>query len=63
MSLVGLGILVLVLAMVEHVQRMRKMKKQGLPSDAGTILPIGSALGLLIIGIVALVGIILNWHL
>jgi hypothetical protein len=49
--------------MVEHVQRMRKMKKQGLPSEAGTILPIGSALGLLIIGIVALVGIILNWHL
>jgi putative membrane protein len=63
MSLVGLGILVLLLAMVEHVQRMRKMKKQGLPSEAGTILPIGSALGLLIIGIVALVGIILNWHL
>ena len=63
MALVGLGILVLVLAIVEHVQRIRKMKEQGLPSDAGTIMPICSAVGLLIIGIAALVGIILNWHL
>ncbi len=63
MALVGVGILVLVLAIVEHVQRIRKMKEQGLPSDAGTVLPIYSAVGLLIIGIAAFVSIILNWHL
>lgn len=63
MSLVGVGILVLVLAIVEHVQRIRKMKEEGLPSDAGTILPTCSAVGLLIIGIAAFVSIILNWHL
>jgi len=63
MALVGVGILVLVLAIVEHVQRIRKMKEQGLPSDAGTILPIYSAVGLLIMGIAAFVSIILNWHL
>ena len=63
MSLVCVGVLVLLLAIVEHVQRIRKMKEQGLPSDAGTLLPIGSAVGLLIIGIAAFVSIILNWHL
>ena len=63
MSLVCVGILVLLLAIVEHVQRIRKMKDQGLPSDAGTLLPIGSAVGLFIIGIAAFVSILLNWHL
>jgi len=63
MSLVCVGILVLFLAIIEHVQRIRKMKEQGLPSDAGTILPIGSAIGLLAIGIAAFVSILLNWHL
>ena len=62
-SLIGVGILVLVLAMVEHVQRLRKMREQGLPSDSGSFLPIGSAGAILAIGIVALVSIFLKWHL
>ena len=63
MSLVCVGILVLVLATVEHVQRLRRMKTQGLPPDASSFLPIGSAVALLAIGIAALVSIMLNWHL
>ncbi len=63
MSLVCVGILVLVLAIVEHMQRVRKMKEQGLPRDAESTLPIGSAVGLFAIGIAALVSILLNWHL
>ena len=62
-SLIVVGILVLVLAMVEHVQRLRKMREQGLPSDSGSFLPIGSAGAILAIGIVALVSIFLKWHL
>ena len=62
-SLIGVGILVLVLAVVEHVQRIRKMREQGLPPDSESFLPIGSAVALLAIGIVALVSVFLNWHL
>ena len=62
-SLVAVGILVLVLAVVEHVQRLRKMRDQGLPPDMGSFLPLGSAGAILVIGIVALVSTFLNWHL
>ena len=62
-SLIGVGILVLVLAVVEHVQRLRKMREQGLPPDSGSFLPIGSAVAILAIGIVALVSVFLKWHL
>ena len=62
-SLIGVGILVLVLAVVEHVQRLRKMKEQGLPPDAGSFLPVGSAVAILAIGIVALVSVFLKWNL
>ena len=59
-SLIGVGILVLVLAVVEHVERLRKMKEQGLPADSGSLLPLGSAGAILAIGIVALVSIFLK---
>ncbi len=62
-ALVCVGIVVLLMAMVEHVLRLRKIKKQGLPADAASFLPFGSAVALLIIGIAALVSIIMNWHL
>ena len=62
-SLIGAGILVLVLAVVEHVQRLRKMKEQGLPPDSGSLLPLGSAGAILAIGIVAFVSVFLKWHL
>lgn len=63
LALIGVGILVLVLAVVEHLQRLRTLKEQGLPTDSGSILPIGSAGAILAIGIVALVSVFLNWHL
>jgi len=62
-ALVCVGIIVLLAAMVEHVLRLRKMKKEGLPADASSFLPFGSAVALLVIGIAALVSIIMNWHL
>ncbi|HEG44317.1 MAG TPA: DUF202 domain-containing protein [Phycisphaerales bacterium] len=62
-ALVCVGIVVLLMAMVEHVLRLRKIKKQGLPADAASFLPFGSAVALLLIGIVALVSIIMNWSL
>jgi len=62
-SLVCLGILVLVLAMIEHAQTLRRMKEQGMPPDAKSFLPIASAAGLLAIGIAGLTGILFNWHL
>ena len=63
LSLVGVGILALLLALLEHVQRIRSMEKQGLPPDAASFLPLGSALALLVIGTLALLSILLNWSL
>ncbi len=62
-ALVCVGIIVLLAAMVEHVLRLRKMKKQGLPGDAASFLPFGSAVALLVIGIASFVSIIMNWSL
>ncbi len=62
-ALVCVGIVVLLMAMVEHVLRLRKIKKQGLPADAASFLPFGSAVALLLIGIASLVSIIMNWSL
>jgi putative membrane protein len=62
-ALVCVGIVVLFAAMIEHVLRLRKMKKQGLPADAASFLPFGSAVALLVIGIAALASIIMNWSL
>ncbi len=62
-ALVCVGIVVLLLAMVEHMLRLRKIKKQGLPADSASFLPFGSAVALLVIGIAAFVSIIMNWHL
>jgi putative membrane protein len=61
--LVGVGIFVLALAIAEHLWRINVLKKEGLPSDSNSFLPIGSASALLIIGIMALISILLNWSL
>jgi hypothetical protein len=61
--LVFVGILALLLAMIDHVYRIRNMKKQGLPPKTSSFLPIGSALALLVIGIAALMSILLKWSL
>jgi len=63
LALIFMGILVLVLAAVEHMRRLRKMKQLGLPAISRFSLPIGAAVVLLVIGIAALVGMVLNWSL
>jgi putative membrane protein len=62
-ALVCVGIVALFMAMVEHVLRLRKLKAQGLPEDATSFLPFGSAVALLVVGIAAFASIIINWHL
>jgi len=58
LSLICVGILVVLLAIIEHVLRYRSMKKQGLPADSVSFLPFGSAVALLVIGIAACLGVI-----
>lgn len=62
-SLICVGILVLLLAIAEHVLWVRRMKQQGLPSDAASFLPLGSAAALLVLGIAALLSTVWNWSL
>jgi uncharacterized membrane protein YidH (DUF202 family) len=62
-SISHLGILALVLAMVEHVHRLRTMKEQGLQRAAQYLLPFGSSAVLLAIGILALLSVYFNWSL
>ena len=45
-----------------HNPRIR-IKEQGLPADAESLLPIGSAAALLVIGVVALIITLMNWSL
>jgi putative membrane protein len=60
LALIGVGVVALVLAIAEHVARLRKMREQGLQNISGFLLPIGSAVVLLAIGIAALVFVTLN---
>lgn len=60
MILVCLGILVLVLAGAEHITRLRKMKRLGLPSISRLSLAACGTAALLAIGLVTLAGIVLG---
>ncbi len=62
-ALIGVGILALVLAIVEHVQVLRKLKEMGLPAIPQYSLSIGSAVAILTIGGAALISIVFNWSL
>ncbi len=62
-SLICVGLLMLVLAMADHVRMIRQMRRQGLPADSGSFLPFGSAIALLAIGLIALLSVFLKWHL
>jgi uncharacterized membrane protein YidH (DUF202 family) len=55
--LIGLGILALVLATVEHGQRLRALQKQGMPKISQYLLPFGTSVVLLAIGIVAFISV------
>jgi len=63
LALISLGILALVLAIVEHVVRLKRMTAVGLPSDSRHFLPVGSGLAVLAIGIAALVAVTMKWSL
>lgn len=63
LALVCAGILALLMAIIEHIKRIRSMKKEGLPPNVASFLPIGSALALLVIGIAAFMSILLKWSL
>lgn len=63
MSLICVGLLMLLLAMADHVRMIRQMRRQGLPADSQSSLPFGSAIALLAIGLVALVSVFFKWHL
>jgi len=61
-SLICVGLLMLVLAMADHVRMIRQMRKLGLPADSGTFLPLGSAIAFLAIGLIALTSVFLKWN-
>ena len=61
LALICMGILVLVLAAVEHVRRLAKMKQLGLPPVSRFPLPVAVAAALFVIGSVTLMGIACNW--
>jgi putative membrane protein len=62
-ALITVGVVVLAAAVVEHILRIRALKRQGLPDNASSFLPLGSAGAMLALGLVALVSIFLRWQL
>jgi putative membrane protein len=62
-ALISVGALILVLAVIEHVLRMRSLKARGLPANASSFLPMGSAAALFAIAIVALISVFFGWHI
>ena len=56
-----LGILSLMLAAIEHVSRLRRMKELGLPDISRNSLPMVASMLLLGIGLITLAGVVLNW--
>ena len=56
LALIAMGIVALVPAMVDHLKRIQRMERLGLPSAARVSLPAGAAIALLLTGIVTLIG-------
>jgi uncharacterized membrane protein YidH (DUF202 family) len=59
-ALVCVGVLVLVLAVFEHVRRLRSMVVLGLPTVSWFSLPVSAAVGVLAIGVTVLVELVLR---
>ena len=59
--LIAMGIVAIVLAVIEHVKRIRRMKQLGLPDVSQPHRPTIAALALFVIGIVTSVGIARSW--
>ncbi len=62
-TIICIGILGLVLAAVGHLQRLKKMKRLGLPTVSLISLPVVATTALVLIGIAVLISIGLNWSL
>jgi uncharacterized membrane protein YidH (DUF202 family) len=60
-ALVCAGVLVLVLAVIEHAQRLRRMGELGLPTVSWCSLPISMAVGVFAVGVAVLAGFVLRW--
>jgi putative membrane protein len=63
LTLIAVGIAALLFAVTEYLQRLRRLREEGLPTDSTSFLPLGSAMGLGAIGLVALVSVFFRWHL
>ena len=61
-ALILVGVVALAAAVVEHVLRIRRLRLEGLPADASSFMPLGSAGAMLAIGLVALVSVFLGWQ-
>jgi len=59
-ALVCVGVLVLVLAVIEHARRLRRMEELGLPTVSWFSLPISTAVGVIAIGVAVLAGLVLS---
>ncbi len=62
LTLITVGVSVLLLAVVEYILRLRRLRQEGLPPDATSFLPLGSAGGLCAIGLAALLSVFFRWH-
>jgi uncharacterized membrane protein YidH (DUF202 family) len=60
-ALVAMGIVALVLAMFEHLRRIRRMRQLGLPTTSKLSLPAGAAAALIVIGVVTLISLVGTW--
>ena len=63
LALMCIGIAVLVLATIEYARRISKMRQLGLPRVSRYPLPLtaAGAMAFVVVGIVALIGILINW--
>jgi len=62
-AIICIGILGLALAAVGHLQRLKKMKRLGLPTVSLISLPVVATTALVLIGVAVLISIGLNWSL
>ena len=60
-ALICVGILVVLLAVLEHGRRLRKMRQLGLPKFSRFPTSFCAALALLVVGVAALMTIVFNW--
>jgi len=58
--LIAMGIVAIILAVLEHSKRIRRMQQLGLPDASRWYLPTVAAFCLFVVGIVTLVGITLS---